>query len=223
MIGKQQNGIDTATESLALQNSGNSMIEHKKGLLQETLSEVFEYGIELALLNWNTTMLFKITGKNGEDDFTSFNPDILNHVPVMIEADSEYRKKYLEKNPNAKPEDYRYMQSDEGETRPIMFDLSVTVGAGLPNNRAYRYSMVRQAYADKAISKKEYRRYLVKQLGLNIQEIPESQEEQQELGIYDQNQIQQQEQITQNSMQQNANIEGINANGNVMPSYMKGV
>lgn len=223
MIGKQQNGINTATESLALQNSGNSMIEHKKGLLQETLSEVFEYGIELALLNWNTTMLFKITGKNGEDDFTSFNPDILNHVPVMIEADSEYRKKYLEKNPNAKPEDYRYMQSDEGETRPIMFDLSVTVGAGLPNNRAYRYSMVRQAYADKAISKKEYRRYLVKQLGLNIQEIPESQEEQQELGIYDQNQIQQQEQITQNSMQQNANIEGINANGNVMPSYMKGV
>ena len=115
------------------------------------------------------------------------------------------------------------MQSVEGETRPIMFDLSVTVGAGLPNNRAYRYSMVRQAYADKAISKKEYRRYLVKQLGLNIQEIPESQEEQQELGIYDQNQIQQQEQITQNSMQQNANIEGINANGNVMPSYMKGV
>lgn len=223
MIGKQQNGIDTATESLALQNSGNSMIEHKKGLLQETLSEVFEYAIELALLNWNTTMLFKITGENGEDDFESFNPDILNHVPVMIEADSEYRKKYKEQNPNAKPEDYRYMQADDGETRPIMFDLNVSVGAGLPNNRAYRYSIVRQAYADKAISKKEYRSYLVKQLGLNIQEIPESQAEQQELGIYDQNQIQQQEQIIPNGMQQNAGIEGINANGNVMPSYMKGV
>ena len=62
MIGKQQSGVDTATESLALQNSGNSMIEHKKGLLQETLSEVFEYALELALLNWNTTMLFRITG-----------------------------------------------------------------------------------------------------------------------------------------------------------------
>lgn len=30
MIGKQQTGVGTATESLALQNSGNSMIEHKK-------------------------------------------------------------------------------------------------------------------------------------------------------------------------------------------------
>lgn len=220
MIGKQQSGVDTATESLALQNSGNSMIEHKKALLQETLSEVFEYAIDLALLNWNTTMLFRITGKNGEDDFESFNPDILNHVPVMIEADSDYRNEYRKNNPNAKPEDYRYMQADDGETRPIMYDLNVTVGAGLPNNRAYRYSIVRQSYADKAITKKEYRNYLIKQLGLNLQEIPESEAEQQELGIYDQNQIQQQEQLAQTN--QNANIEGLNANGNVATSYMRG-
>lgn len=225
MIGKQQSGVDTATESLALQNSGNSMIEHKKALLQETLSEVFEYAIDLALLNWNTTMLFRITGKNGEDDFESFNPDILNHVPVMIEADSDYRNEYRKNNPNAKPEDYRYMQADDGETRAIMYDLNVTVGAGLPNNRAYRYSIVRQSYADKAITKKEYRNYLIKQLGLNLQEIPESEAEQQELGIYDQNQIQQQEQLTQENMpqaNQNANIEGLNANGNVAKSYMRG-
>lgn len=225
MIGKQQSGVDTATESLALQNSGNSMIEHKKALLQETLSEVFEYAIDLALLNWNTTMLFRITGKNGEDDFESFNPDILNHVPVMIEADSDYRNEYRKNNPNAKPEDYRYMQADDGETRAIMYDLNVTVGAGLPNNRAYRYSIVRQSYADKAITKREYRNYLIKQLGLNLQEIPESEAEQQELGIYDQNQIQQQEQLTQENMpqtNQNANIEGLNANGNVARSYVRG-
>nr|DAH37180.1 MAG TPA: Head tail connector [Caudoviricetes sp.] len=225
MIGKQQSGVDTATESLALQNSGNSMIEHKKALLQETLSEVFEYAIDLALLNWNTTMLFRITGKNGEDDFESFNPDILNHVPVMIEADSDYRNEYRKNNPNAKPEDYRYMQADDGETRAIMYDLNVTVGAGLPNNRAYRYSIVRQSYADKAITKREYRNYLIKQLGLNLQEIPESEAEQQELGIYDQNQIQQQEQLAQGNIthtNQNANIEGLNANGNVARSYMKG-
>lgn len=232
MIGKQQNGIDTATESLALQNSGNSMIEHKKGLLQETLSDVFEYAIELALLNWNTTMLFRITGKNGEDDFESFNPDLLNHVPVLIESDTEYRNKYLEKNSDAKPEDYKYMQSDDGETRKIMFDLNVTVGAGLPNNRAYRYSIVRQAYADKALSKKEYRNYLIKQLGLNIQEVPETQEEQQELGIYDNDTIKQlteQQQATSQvpnqtmGMNQNAGIEGLTANGNVATSYMRGV
>jgi len=224
MIGKQQNGIDTATESLALQNSGNSMIEHKKGLLQETLSDLFEYAIELALLNWNTTMLFRITGKNGEDDFESFNPDILNRVPVMIESDTEYRNKYLEKNPEADEEEYRYMQADN-ETRKIMFDLSVSVGAGLPNNRAYRYSIVRQAYADQAISKREYRNYLIKQLGLSIQEIPESIEEQQQLQIFDTEKIQEMQQTGQIPTQkpQNANIEGLTPKGNVATSYMRGV
>ena len=234
MIGKQQEGIGTATESLALQNSGNSMIEHKKGLLQETLSNVFEYAIELALLNWNTIMLFKITGKNGEDDFTTFNPDMLNRVPVMIESDTKYRNKYKEQHPDAKPDEYKFMQADN-ETRKIKFDLSVTVGAGLPNNRAYRYSIVRQAYADKAISKKEYRNYLIKQLGLNIQEIPETMEEQQELGIYD-NDIINEMQNSQNGQalnnvantgilnnNQDSNIEGLNANGNVRTSYLRGV
>lgn len=234
MIGKQQEGIGTATESLALQNSGNSMIEHKKGLLQETLSNVFEYAIELALLNWNTIMLFKITGKNGEDDFTTFNPDMLNRVPVMIESDTKYRNKYKEQHPDAKPDEYKFMQADN-ETRKIKFDLSVTVGAGLPNNRAYRYSIVKQAYADKAISKKEYRNYLIKQLGLNIQEIPETMEEQQELGIYD-NDIINEMQNSQNGQalnnvantgilnnNQDSNIEGLNANGNVRTSYLRGV
>ncbi len=220
MIGKQQNGIDTATESLALQNSGNSMIEHKKALLQETLSELFEYAIELSLLSWNTTMLFRITGKNGEDDFISFNPDLLNKVPILIESDSDYRKKFLEKNPNAKPEDYKYMQSDKGETRKIKFDLKVSVGTGLPNNRAYRYSIVRQSYIDNAISRKEYRNYLMTQVGLNIQEVPESIEEQQELGIYDQETINQLQNNQAIGNQNNANIEGLNANGNVKTSML---
>ena len=237
MIGKQQSGVDTATESLALQNSGNSMIEHKKGLLQETLSEVFEYALELALLNWNTTMLFRITGDNGQDDFAEFNPDQLNHVPVMIEADTDYRKKYEEewkKRNKGKdiseldPNEYKYMQVDD-ETRKIMYDLTVSVGAGLPNNRAYRYAIVRQMYADKALTKREYRNYMIKNLGMNIPETPETDTEQQELGIFDEEKIQemQQQMIEQQNAQagminQNANIEGLTANGNPAPSQVQG-
>ena len=229
MIGKQQSGVDTATESLALQNSGNSMIEHKKGLLQETLSEVFEYALELALLNWNTTMLFRITGDNGEDDFVEFNPDKLNHVPLMIEADTEYRKKYEEewkkrnKGKDIKeldPKEYKYMQV-EGETRKIQYDLSVSVGAGLPNNRAYRYSIVRQMYADKALTKREYRNYMIKNLGMNIPEIPETDTEQQELGIYDEEKIKQMEKQAIQQQNQNANTEGLTANGNPAISQVR--
>ena len=220
MIGKQQTGVGKATESLALQNSGNSMIEHKKGLLQETLSEVFEYAIELALLNWNTTMIFRIVGEDGKDKFTSFNPDGLNRIPILTEADTEYRNAYKEAHKDAKPEDYEYMQV-YNETRQVMFDLSVSVGAGLPNNRAYRYSIVRQSYVDKAITTPEYRNWLVKQVGLNIPEIPKTIQEQQQIGIYDQETIEktQQEQALQQSM--NAGVEGLNANGNVQTSYLR--
>ena len=233
MIGKQQSGVDTATESLALQNSGNAMIDHKKALLQETLSEVFEYAIELALLNWNTTMIFRITGKDGQDDFMEFNPERLNHVPVMIESDTDYREnyiqEYLKRNPKAKredidPDEYKYMQADN-EERKVQYDLTVSVGAGLPNNRAYRFNIVRQARVDHAISNKEYRNYLIKQLGLNIPEIPSSVQEQEEIGIYSEDTQKALEEQTQNqgqTMTQNANIEGLTASGNVSRNYLKG-
>ena len=234
MIGKQQSGVDTATESLALQNSGNSMIEHKKGLLQETLSDVFEYSLELALINWNTTMLFRITGDKGEDDFAEFNPDRLNHVPLMIESDTEYRQNYLEKWKERNkgkdiseldPNEYKYMQVDN-ETRKIQYDLTVSVGAGLPNNRAYRYSIVRQMYIDKALTKREYRNYMIKSIGMNIPEIPETDAEQQELQIFDEEKLKQmQEQITnqnQQGLNQNANIEGLTQNGNPSINQVQG-
>ena len=234
MIGKQQSGVDTATESLALQNSGNSMIEHKKGLLQETLSDVFEYSLELALINWNTTMLFRITGDKGEDDFAEFNPDRLNHVPLMIESDTEYRQNYLEKWKERNkgkdiseldPNEYKYMQVDN-ETRKIQYDLTVSVGAGLPNNRAYRYSIVRQMYIDKALTKREYRNYMIKSIGMNIPEIPETDAEQQELQIFDEEKLKQmQQQITnqnQQGLNQNANIEGLTQNGNPSINQVQG-
>ena len=234
MIGKQQSGVDTATESLALQNSGNSMIEHKKGLLQETLSDVFEYSLELALINWNTTMLFRITGDKGEDDFAEFNPDRLNHVPLMIESDTEYRQNYLEKWKERNkgkdiseldPNEYKYMQVDN-ETRKIQYDLTVSVGAGLPNNRAYRYSIVRQMYIDKALTKREYRNYMIKSIGMNIPEIPETDTEQQELQIFDEEKLKQmQQQITnqnQQGLNQNANIEGLTQNGNPSINQVQG-
>lgn len=230
MIGKQVEGVSTATESLALQNSGNSMIEHKKGLLQETLSEVFEYALELALINWNTTMVFRITGDKGENDFTEFNPDKLNHIPLLIEADTEYReeykKKWKERNKgkhieNLDPIEYKYMQVDN-ETRKLQYDLSVSVGAGLPNNRAYRYSIVRQMYIDKALTKREYRNYMIKSIGMNIPEIPETNTEQQELQIFDEETIKEMQQQAIKQQNQNSDIEGLTSNGSSSLKQVQG-
>lgn len=224
MIGQKQKGVDTATEALALQQAGNSMIEHKKGLLQITLSKVFTYCIELALLNWNTTMTFRIVGESGGESFEDFNPDSLNKVPVLIPSDTEYRTKYKEewrkRNPNKKIEEldskeYAFKQV-ESETRKVKFDLNVTVGAGMPANKAFRYTIMKESYHEKAITKREYRRFLIKNLGLDVKEVPETLEEQTQLGIYDP------ETVKQTQMQtQNTDVQGINANGNVALSQVK--
>ena len=216
MIGNKQKGVDTATESLALQNAGNSMIEHKKGLLQETLSEVYEYAIELALLNWNTEMTFRITGDNGEKTFENFNPSDLNNVPLLIKSNTEYINKYKEEHKDAVPSDYEYMQVDN-ETRKVKYDLQVTVGAGMPNNKAFRYNLVKESYIARAITKREYRKYLIDNLGLNVPEIPESIAEQQELQIFSEDTIKK----MQSSMNRSGDIPGINANGNVSYNQVK--
>lgn len=226
-IGTKQKGVDTATESLALQSAGNSMIEHKKGLLQETLSELFEYAIELALINWDTTMMFRIVGTNGQDSFEAFNPSLLNNIPLLIESTTKYRDKYKkewqERNKDKdikelNPEEYEYMQV-EGETRKVKYDLRVTVGAGLPNNKAFRYNIMMDSYKAKITTRKETRKYLIDVLGLNIPEVPDSIQEQQEIGIFD-NDIMKQPQMS--NINQDEGIQGINANGNVAPSQVKG-
>lgn len=215
MIGNKQKGVDTATESLALQQSGNSAIGHKKSLLQETLGEVYEYAIELALLNWNTEMSFRITGDNGKTTFEDFTPSSLNNVPLLMKSNTEYMNKYKKEHKDAKPSDYEYMQV-EGETRKVKYDLKVTVGAGMPNNKAFRYNLVSESYAKKAITKREYRKYLIENLGLNVPEVPTSLAEQQELQIFSDDVIDQMQQA-----QMGADVAGINANGNVAPSQVR--
>ena len=111
---------------------------------------------------------------------------------------------------------------DDDETRKIQYDLSVSVGAGLPNNRAYRYSIVRQMYVDKALTKREYRNYMIKSIGMNIPEIPETDSEQQELQIFDEEKIQEMQQQAIEQQNQNANIEGLTANGNPSPKQVQG-
>ena len=233
-IGTSQKGVDTATESLALQNAGNSMIEHKKGLLQETLSEVFEYAVELALINWDSTMMFRITGKNGEETFESFNPSMLNNIPLLMESTTEYRDEYKknwqERNPGKDiseldPKEYEYMQV-ENETRKVKYDLRITVGAGMPANKAFRYNVIMESSKGKIMSRKETRKYLIDVLGLNIPEVPDTIQEQQETGIYGDDTIQQPVPPQQGGanfdyVEQDGGIPGINANGNVSFSQVK--
>ena len=60
--------------------------------------------------------------------------------------------------------------------RKLHVILSVSVGAGIPKNKAFIYNMLNELYAKKAMSLKTYREYLEEYMG-----IPFDEEEQMEL------------------------------------------
>jgi len=168
--GIRQKGVDTATEALALQQSGASIIDHQKLLLQETLGEVFEYCLELIKENWTEERAFKITEK--ENQFRWFKGSKLKAIPQMGPATEMYKAQYVRNNPEAQLPDSMILQGDSGEpeTKEAEFDITVTVGAGMPNNKAFVYSVMSEAFKAQIVSAEEFRKYLQNNLGLPLEE-----------------------------------------------------
>lgn len=166
MTGSRQQGVDTATEALALQQAGATGIDHKKLLLQETLSEVFEYCLDMVKEYYTEEMAFRITEK--DDDFVWFRGSQLKEIPQLIPASTTFREQFLANNPGQEPP--KWMQHPEGLTKEAMFDIEITVGAGLPNNKAFTYQMIKEAYKDGAIDLPTYQKLLREQFGLPIEE-----------------------------------------------------
>ena len=81
MTGTKQSGVDTATESLALQQSGSQGIAFKKFILQDTLSDVFTYAYELCMEFWTKEIVMRTSDE--ESEFYSINPAELREVPVL--------------------------------------------------------------------------------------------------------------------------------------------
>lgn len=171
--GIKQHGVDTATESLALQQNAMRSIDATKTVLQIILSDVLMYCMELAIEYWDDGMFF------GDDEtgFEYFVPNQLTEIPVMIPADTTYKNAFKERNPDK--EVPLYIEKKKGnktETRKLHVILSVSVGAGIPKNKAFVYNLLNEMYSKGAMSLKTYREYMEEYMG-----IPFSDEEQAEL------------------------------------------
>ncbi len=168
MNGIKQEGVDTATESLGLQQGGTQAIGHDKKLLAETLAEVFEYCLILMMENYTETEIFNIT-EQGQDSFMSLNPSELKSIPQLIPATESYKTDLATRFPGAAnvPE---WMPHPEGLTEKIALNIAVTVGAGLPSNKAFIYQMMKD---DPDITPLERRKFKREYLGLPIPETPE--------------------------------------------------
>lgn len=148
--GVKQAGVDTATEALALQQGANSGVNHKKMLLEETMSDMFEYILDLCMEYWDQEMAFAIT--EDENSFLFFRPSDMKEVPVLIPSTEGYQRNFMRQlefmglRPEQAPP-YMPLMGDDGKpvTKKVALDITVTVGAGLPQNKAFIYSVIKES------------------------------------------------------------------------------
>ena len=194
MSGTKQTGVDTATEALALQQAGNVGIQQKKILLQETLGEVFSYCLELVREFWTDNIAIRVT--DTANDFIYFNGSEFKSIPSVKPANTRYKNKFSASNPNSKEPEFML----DGNKKNADFDIKVTVGAGMPTNKAFVYNMMMELAKGGLITPPEARKWLVENFGLPIEpEMPQ--------------QIPQQG--TGQISQQGADVQGVNQAGNV--------
>lgn len=171
--GIRQAGVDTATESLQLQQNANQGIAHKKLLLQKTLSKVFSYALELGMHYWESDMSFPLKDKKNE--FDVFTPSKLKSIPEKVKATQSYKDKYTKEHPEEEPPEFYNLEHETtGEPlyKDAVYHLNVSVGAGLPNNPAFVYTVIKEAYRDGAITIQEYRKLLRDRVHLPVEENP---------------------------------------------------
>ena len=172
--GVKQHGVDTATESLALQQNAMKSVDATKTVLQIVLADVLMYCMELAIEYWDEGMFF------GDDKkgFEYFAPHQLTQIPIMIPTDETFKNAFKKEHPDKEVPEYMEKKTKTGKTakRRLHVMLSVSVGAGIPKNKAFIYNMLNELYAKGAMSLRMYREYMEEYMG-----IPFDEEEQMEL------------------------------------------
>jgi len=147
MIGQGSSRINTATEAAAVAQSGSVAIEHKKMMLIETLNSVFGYCVDLIKEFYTEQSVYRIPDKGNE--FINFRGSELKNIPLLIPAPNGYI-------------------TDDFATKEADFEIIVTVGSDLPNNKAFMFNIMRENYQLKVISLEEYRKWLQINVGLPI-------------------------------------------------------
>lgn len=193
MIG-QGKQADTATESAIMQQQGNSHTDHEKTVLEITLAEVAKYMLGLMMEKYTegnaSGKAFRITGDETEQ-FMWIDFKEMTEIPAQIPATRAYRNKFMEKNPGAEIPKWQNLENKStGKiTKSVELDIQISVGSGLPKNKAFIWQMVEklsqltgididsgQPIPKPAVTWKELRKFIKDFLGVPIRESNEDME-----------------------------------------------
>lgn len=141
MIG-QRTKAETATEAAIQQQQGNATTDHKKIMLEETLTEVCEYALGLMMEFYKEGKAFRLSDDQAEFEWIDFRQ--FNNVPVMKPSTQGFRKKYKEKNPS--DTEYKNWEPLEEngitQTKSVDLDIEISIGAGMPKNKTFLWQMI---------------------------------------------------------------------------------
>lgn len=181
MLG-QNATTDTATEAAIQQQQGQGAIDHKRLILQDVLTEMAEYMLALMMENYTEAKAFAITER--PDEFVWIDFRQMNEVPVMIPSDTDFLTQFRVNNPQAEAPKWMSLTNSGGKsmTKSVDLDIEITLGAGLPKNKAFLYQMLErlskimaQSAKDgiprSAITWEEIRAFVRDFLGWPVQEV----------------------------------------------------
>ncbi|GAB7057353.1 hypothetical protein JCM16163A_41020 [Paenibacillus sp. YK5] len=157
-------GVTAASAIIALQQAGQKTVVHKMEMLKQGWTRILELLYDEMVTNWDEGMWIRINGDT--PDFKFLDPSKLKNVPIMV--------------PNMSPlegEDTIKELLDESMqpmTREAEFDLRLSLGNGLPTDKAFVYQTLLDlakltVEGKPVISWQEIRNYLRTQVGLPLE------------------------------------------------------
>lgn len=147
--GRRPSGLRAASAILALQEAGNRRARHKKLFLQEGLSQIFELCVDYLKEFFTVEQAFRVLGKDpSKAEYIWFRGSKLKSVPKLV--------------PGSKPGQLVPLVGENGEevTKEAQFDIRVSVGAGLPHNKAFLYQTIIELVNIQVITREEARIFL---------------------------------------------------------------
>ena len=147
----QGTSTQTATEAAIQQSQGNSHSEHEKMYLEDTLADVAKYMLAMMMEKFRGGRAFRIHGENAAYEWVDF--ERLVNIPALRPASSAYKNRFRRANPGKPVPEWEHVKDENGAvvTRSVELDIEISVGSGLPKNKAFLWQMIDQLSQKTAI------------------------------------------------------------------------
>jgi hypothetical protein len=186
----QRGATQTATEAAIQQSQGNSHSDTEKMVIESTLSDVALYMLALMMEHFKGAKAFRLQGEKSKYEWVDFKK--MTKIPAQMPASGSYVNRFKKLNPKAPAPQWMHVKDDDGKAvmKHVELDIEVSVGSGLPKNKAFIWQMIEklsqimsidtssgQPQQKPLLGYKELREFIKTYLGVPIQENDDEKEE----------------------------------------------